>query len=199
MIAYIQGEILKKSPHSVVIEAGGLGYEVMVPLSTFYTLPEKNERVSLHVHTHVREDSLLLFGFRTDAEKELFTMLISISGIGPKLAIGVLSGMGPQDLLESIAAGDAVRLRAIPGVGKKTAERIVLELKEKAGRILGEKATETAVPPADIQAHTDDALSALVNLGYPLKSAKQAIEVVLQGHGVRTLEELIKGALKTLM
>jgi Holliday junction DNA helicase RuvA len=120
MIAHLSGQLFKKSTQSVIIEAGGIGYEVFVPLSTFYALPETGERVNLNIFTHVREDALILFGFSTRLEKELFLMLISVSGIGPKLSVNILSGIGPQDLLKAMARGDAVRLQAIPGVGKKT-------------------------------------------------------------------------------
>ena len=119
MIAHLNGVLLTKTPQSIIIDVGGVGYEAVVPLSTFYALPEMNERVVLLIYTHVRDDALTLFGFHTRLEKDLFVMLISVSGIGPKLAVNVLSGIGPQDLLGAIAKGDALRLQAIPGVGKK--------------------------------------------------------------------------------
>ena len=200
MIAHLTGRLLSKTTQSVIIDAGGIGYEVLVPLSTFYTLPEKDGRVSIHVYTHVREDALLLFGFQSGLEKALFTMLISVSGIGPKLAINVLSGIGPQDLLSAIAKGDALRLQSIPGVGKKTAERIALELKDRASRMMGEhNVTEPSTPMgSEDQQLLDDALSALVNLGYPAKSAKKAIENARRGASSPSLEELIKAALRGL-
>jgi Holliday junction DNA helicase RuvA len=138
MIAHLNGILLHKSTQSLIIDNAGIGYEVLVPLSTFYALPEKDERVSLHIYTHVREDALILFGFQTGLEKDIFSMLISVSGIGPKLAINILSGIGPDDLLTAIARGDAIRLQSIPGVGRKTADRIALELKDKALRIRGD-------------------------------------------------------------
>jgi len=183
----------------VIVEAGGIGYEVFVPLSTFYTLPEKDEKVSLHIYNHVREDALLLFGFQTKLEKELFLMLISVSGIGPKLSINILSGIGPQELLGAIASGDTVRLRAIPGVGKKTAERISLELKDRACRILDKE--EVSLPPVlegEEKGLVDDALSALLNLGYSAKAAKMAIEKARPLIKEMTLEGLIREALKVL-
>jgi Holliday junction DNA helicase RuvA len=200
MIAHLTGRLLSKTTQSVIIDAGGIGYEVLVPLSTFYTLPEKDGRVSIHVYTHVREDALLLFGFQSGLEKALFTMLISVSGIGPKLAINVLSGIGPQDLLSAIAKGDALRLQSIPGVGKKTAERIALELKDRASRMMGEyDVTEPSAPMgSEDQQLLDDALSALVNLGYPAKSAKKAIENARRGASSPSIEELIKAALRGL-
>jgi Holliday junction DNA helicase RuvA len=199
MIAYLTGVLLKKTTQSVIIENSGIGYEVIVPLSTFYALPEKDERASLHIHTHVREDALTLFGFQTALEKDIFLMLISVSGIGPKLATNILSGIGPDDLLEAIARGDSVRLRSIPGVGKKTAERIALELSDKASAI----SRDFPIPPPpvitdDYKRFLDDALSALLNLGYPSKSAKNAVDKALPALQEVSLEGLIKEALKLL-
>ncbi len=199
MIAHLSGELFKKSTQSVIIEAGGIGYEVFVPLSTFYALPETGERVSLHIFTHVREDALILFGFDTKLEKELFLMLISVSGIGPKLSVNILSGIGPQELLKAMGRGDAVRLQAIPGVGKKTAERIALELKDRASRILEreEIPLEPVMEVADKRL-IDDALSALLNLGYSRKSAGRAIEKAQSVIKEMSIEGLIKEALKIL-
>jgi Holliday junction DNA helicase RuvA len=199
MIAHLAGPIIAKTTQSVVIEAAGVGYEVHIPLSTFYILPEKDEGVRLHIYTHVREDALLLFGFHTGLEKDLFMMLISVSGIGPKLACNILSGIGPEDLLSAMARGDAARLQAIPGVGKKTAERIALELKDKALLTLGEKdISPPPVPDDGDQEFVDDALSALVNLGYSAKAAKQALAKAQTKLTTPTLEDLIKVALKML-
>ncbi len=199
MIAHLSGSLFKKTPQSVIIETGGIGYEVQVPLSTFYALPEQDENVSLHIHTHVREDALLLFGFSSRLEKDIFVMLTSVSGIGPKLSISILSGIGPQDLLAAIASSDAARLQAIPGVGKKTAERIALELKERALHILEHE----EIPPVPLHEDEDkqlidDAASALVNLGYPAKFAKPAIEKALSEIEELTLESLIRETLKIL-
>jgi Holliday junction DNA helicase RuvA len=199
MIAHLNGILLQKSTQSVIIDNAGIGYEVFVPLSTFYALPDKDERVGLHIHTHVREDALILFGFKTLLEKEIFLMLISVSGIGPKLAINILSGIGPDDLLEAMAHGDALRLQSIPGVGKKTAERIALELRDKALGVRG----DLGAPPARIVTDEDkrvfdDALSALLNLGYPAKSAKRAVEKALNRVEGVSLENLIKEALRLL-
>jgi Holliday junction DNA helicase RuvA len=199
MIAHLSGQLFKKSTQSVIIEAGGIGYEVFVPLSTFYALPETGERVNLHIFTHVREDALILFGFYTRLEKELFLMLISVSGIGPKLSVNILSGIGPQELLKAMGRGDAVRLQAIPGVGKKTAERIALELKDRASRIIGleEIPLEPVMEAADRRI-IDDSLSALLNLGYSRKSAGRAIEKAQSVVKEMSLEGLIKEALKLL-
>jgi Holliday junction DNA helicase RuvA len=201
MIAHLRGTILEKTPRSVVVENHGVGYEVSVPLSTFYALPDQGE-VSLHVHTNVREDAITLFGFQTRVEKAVFLLLVSISGIGPRLAVSVLSGIGPWELLEAIAGGDAARLRAIPGVGKKTAERIALELKDRAETLLSEhgrvERPEGLAGTAGDRGTARDAVSALVNLGYPSRSAKQAVEKAGRGTEAAGLEELIREALRLL-
>lgn len=199
MIAHLRGLLIKKTTQSTIIEARGIGYEVLVPLSTFYSLPEKDERVSLHIYTHVREDALILFGFHTTLEKDLFLMLISVSGIGPKLSLNILSGIGPQDLLMAMASGDAGRLQAIPGVGKKTSERIALELKDRASQALArQEVPPLPVPETEDKGLIDDALSALVNLGYPAKSAKMAVEKARSIAKEMTLEGLIREALRML-
>lgn len=199
MIAHLKGTLLEKSAQSVIVDNSGIGYEVIVPLSTFYALPEKNEEVSLHIHTHVREDALSLFGFQTHLEKGLFLLLISVSGIGPKLAVNVLSGIGPGELLDAMARGDAPMLQSIPGVGRKMSERIALELTDKALRLTGEEQVPQATVVSDEGKKVlDDALSALLNLGYPLKSAKGALEKALRGGEDLKLEVLIKEALRLL-
>ncbi len=199
MIAYLNGIILKKTIGSVIIEANGVGYEVFVPLSTFYSLPESHERVSLHIYTHVREDALHLYGFLTELEKKLFLMLISVSGIGPRLSMNILSGTGAEELLTAVASGDSCRLKAIPGIGKKTSERIALELKEYASKILDD---QEAVSPVAVKEENgslvDDAISALLNLGYPEKRAMRAVLKVQKQEGESTLEDLIRAALKIL-
>jgi len=199
MIAHLSGLLFRKTTQSVIIEANGVGYEVFVPLSTFYTLPEKAERVSLHIYTHVREDVLVLFGFQTKLEKKLFLMLISVSGIGPKLGANILSGIGPQELLEKIAGGDAIGLQAIPGVGKKTSERIALELKDRARQVLEQEDTLPAkVLDGEEKGLVDDAFSALLNLGYSAKAANRAIDKARAGVTEMSLEGLIREALKVL-
>ncbi len=199
MIAHINGLLFSKTTQSVIIDVNGIGYEVFLPLSTFYDLPDKHEKVSLHIYTHVKEDSLTLFGFNTKLEKNIFMMLIAVSGIGPKLSMNILSGIGPQDLLDAIARGDAVRLQAIPGVGKKTAERIALELKDRAQKVLDQE--EISLPPlpeGKDRRVVDDALSALLNLGYSAKYAKQAVEKARSMAPETSLEELIREALKIM-
>lgn len=199
MIAHLNGTLLKKTTQSIIIDNSGVGYEVFAPLSTFYALPDETEKINLHIYTHVREDALILFGFKTTLEKKIFILLISISGIGPKLAINILSGIGPDELLEAIAGGDSVRLQSIPGVGKKTAERMVLELKDKAQKVR----TDMDLPPAQVTSDDDkrlldDALSALLNLGYQAKSARRAVEKAISVTTEPSLEGVIKEALKTL-
>ncbi len=199
MIAHLNGTLSEKTTQAVIIDNGGIGYQVLVPLSTFYALPDEDQPVGLHIHTYVREDALILFGFHTPLEKEIFLLLISVSGIGPKLAINILSGIGPGELLEAMARGDALKLQSIPGVGKKTAERIALELKEKAIRTLGDRPAQAQTMAAgEEKAVMDDAVSALLNLGYQAKSAKKAVEKACSGLENLTLEGLIKEALKML-
>ena len=199
MIAYLSGSLLEKSPQSIVINNSGVGYEVLIPLSTFYALPEKDDKVSLYIHTHVREDALTLFGFQTVLEKNVFLLLKSVSGIGPKLAINILSGIGPDELIDAIAQGDALRLQAIPGVGKKTAQRIALELKEKAGSMEGfTRAEATHISTGEGRRALEDGVSALTNLGYSVQSAKKAVQKAQAAVGETDLERLIKEALRLL-
>jgi len=201
MIAHLHGTLFVKTPRSVIIETQGVGYEVIVPLSTFYALPDAGE-AALHIHTHVREDAITLFGFATREEKAIFLLLVSVSGIGPRLAVNILSGIGPTELLEAMAGGNAGRLQAIPGVGKKTSERIALELKDRAASLLAESgppdrpaAVDGARPEKEI---VDDAVSALMNLGYPARSASQAVEKAASRSGGDRLDALIKEALRLL-
>ncbi|MBW2216330.1 MAG: Holliday junction branch migration protein RuvA [Deltaproteobacteria bacterium] len=199
MIAHLSGLVFRKTTQSVIIDVNGIGYEVIVPLSTFYNLPDEAGRADLHIHTHVREDTLALFGFHTRLEKDIFLMLISVSGIGPKLAINILSGIGPQELLEAIAHGNSVRLQAIPGVGKKTAERMALELKDRALKVFGqEELLAPDIPEGEDKRRIDDALSALLNLGYSPKFAKPALEKARTSTKEMTLEGLIREALRLL-
>lgn len=199
MIAFLKGILLSKTPNRVVIENNGIGYEIFVPLSTFYELPDLQEKVNLHVHTHVREDALTLFGFQTLLEKQIFALLIAVTGIGPKLATNILSGIGPEELLQAMTRGDAARMQSIPGVGKKTAERIALELKEKALKLSGEIAPISAFAvPHDEKELYEDALSALVNLGYSAKAAKECVEKARTRIEEPTLEVWIREALRLL-
>jgi Holliday junction DNA helicase RuvA len=199
MIAHLTGRLKKKTTESLIIDNSGIGYEVIAPLSTFYALPEEAEQVNLHIYTHVREDAIVLFGFQTTLEKLIFRLLISISGIGPKLAINILSGIGPDDLIRALADGDVARLQSIPGVGKKTAERMALELKDKAQSIRTDQSGPSdSVPSLAEKSVLDDALSALLNLGYTAKAARRAVEKAGTGIGEISLEGVIKEALRLL-
>ena len=177
MIGHLRGTILEKQPNELIVEATGVGYEVQIPISTYTGLPEAGGTVSLRIHTHVREDAILLFGFSTQQEKQVFERLISVSGIGPKLAITVLSGLPTADLIAAIRTSDIQSLVRIPGVGKKTAERMVLELKDKLEGVEVPGATampETAGPA--FSTLEQDVLSALQKLGLPRSSAEQAVQ-----------------------
>ena len=201
MIASITGTITVKTPSAHVVEVHGIGYQIFVPLSTFYHLPEIKEAVSLQIYTHVREDALQLYGFSSPLEKELFLLLLGISGVGPKLALNILSGMELNELIGAIRNGSVERLRAIPGVGPKTAGRLVLELKEKAALLNLTGLQPSSEPESENQAG-DDALSALMNLGYNRMEAKRAIEQILKDPASSdrpdSVEGLIKKALKKL-
>jgi len=198
MIAHLRGSILEKHPNRLVIDVNGVGYEVFVPLSTFYGLGEPGTGTALRVHTHVREDAIVLYGFATQLEQDLFERLISVSGIGPKVALAVLSGIEPEELIRAIERGDLARLTAIPGVGKNTSERIVLELKDRLPRAHIEvPAAGTSAPQAP--ALRDDVISALVNLGYhrPLaeKAAEAAVTIVGSSSDA-SFERVLKQALR---
>lgn len=199
MIALVRGTLAYKSIDHVIIDVGGVGYRLSIPLSTFYSLPETGE-VSLFTHTHVREDALLLFGFLSIEEKELFIILIGISGVGPKLAVNILSHIPVGDLKRAIAEGDIKRLSGLPGIGKKTAERLVLELKDKVGPIdeLPAPSDTTAVAGPTRNTLINDVISALVNLGYKENTARKILENMELAPGL-TMEEALKGALKVLV
>lgn len=199
MIGQLRGLLIQKRPNEVLIDVQGVGYEVFVPLTTFFELPGEGSEVALKIHTHVREDTLTLFGFLTQREKDFFLKLISISGIGPKLAVGILSGARVEELAQAVAEGNLPRLTAIPGVGKKTAERLVLELKGRiAPFLLAEpmEASGGAAPPSALE---EDVVSALVNLGYPRAAAEKALSNVLRSPDAgRTFEDILRGTLRLL-
>lgn len=193
MIARLSGLLREKSPDGVVIDVGGVGYQVFVSLQTYAGLPGEGSPVELFAYTHVREDALQLFGFRDGAERALFLLLKEVSGIGPRLALNILSGMPVADLRAALREGDLVRLTAIPGVGKKTAERMVVELREKMAA-LGEERTS---PRDGARGLSADATSALVNLGYRRPEAEKAVERALVA-GRTTFEDVVREALKGL-
>ena len=200
MIAHITGKLIHKQPNSVIVDVAGVGYELTVPLSTFYDLGEIGTEVSLRVHTHVREDALQLFGFRTEREKKLFLLLVGVSGIGPKLAVTVLSGLSAEELVQAIRAGNLAKLVGIPGVGKKTAERMLLELKDKVAAILppGLEDSTTSVMAHTGDAMREDVISALVNLGYQKALAEKAVNAVLKQTPNAKFEAVLKSALRSL-
>ena len=197
MIAMLTGSLAQRSPEQIIVAVGGVGYRLQIPLSTFYALPESGQ-VVLHVFTYVKEDAINLFGFFTAAEKDLFTLLISVSGVGPRLAVAILSHIPVKDLALALSQGDVPRLMAIPGIGKKSAERLVLELQDKAAQFAAAKAfTPTTETGAVGGSFHQDALSALVNLGYKETLAKQALKK-LNPEPETPLEEILKAALKVL-
>ena len=198
MIAQLRGRILEKQPNRIVVDVNGVGYDVFVPLSTFYGLGEAGSDIALRIYTHVREDALQLFGFLTDLERQLFERLISVSGIGPKMGVSLLSGMEARDLLLAVQRGDVARLTGIPGIGKKTAERIVLELKDRVAQ-LGVEPEEAAAPVSAGDRLRDDLLSALLNLGYHRPLAEKAVDAALGAGGEPSFEVALKAALRELM
>ncbi len=197
MIAWLSGVLRHKTCDSLIVDVGGVGYEVTVPLTTYSAAPEAGEPVILHVHTHLREDSLSLFGFATEIEKEVFLLLLGVSGIGPKLALSVLSGLSLEDLLMAIHGSDESRLCSIPGIGKKTAGRLCLELKDKVKHLapLATHATHAGTPLAG---NMDDAVSALVNLGYKRQQAEEAVRRVHQARPNLATAQLIRESLGEL-
>jgi Holliday junction DNA helicase RuvA len=196
MIAHLRGTILEKHPNEVVLETAGVGYEVQIPISTYTALPDAGALVSLRIYTHVREDALALFGFATSEEKLLFERLISVSGIGPRLAITVLSGLPTSDLIAAIRTEDVPRLVRIPGVGKKTAERIVLELKDKLGAVEGAGASSGATPARpSLSALEQDVLSALANLGCSRPAAEEAVRKAKDRGAPQEFEGFFRAAL----
>jgi len=198
MIAFLRGRVLDKQPNRITVDVQGVGYDVHVPLSTYYRVAEPGGDVALRVHTHVREDALQLFGFLTDLERQLFERLIGVSGIGPKMAVALLSGMEARDLVTSIVRADVARLTGIPGVGKKTAERIVLELKDRVAQF-GVEPEAAAAPASAEDRLRDDLLSALQNLGYHRPLAEKAADTALASGGEPTFEIALKAALRELM
>jgi Holliday junction DNA helicase RuvA len=197
MIAHLRGRLLEKHPNRVIVDVNGVGYDVHVPLSTFYEMAEPGEEIALRIHTHVREDALLLYGFATPLELQIFERLISVSGIGPKLALAVLSGIEPNELVSAIRTANVARLTGIPGIGKKIAERIGLELKDKMASFV---AAELAASHTTAAGETlrDDVLSALMNLGYHRPLAERAVDSAIKKSTGSTFESVLKYALREL-
>ena len=201
MIAYLSGKLSEKEANSVIIDVGGVGYDVMIPLSTFYDLGEIGEEVSLRIYTHVREDAFQLFGFKTVRERELFLLLISVSGIGPKSAITALSGMSADEIIGAIRQNNLARLNSIPGVGKKTAERLVIELRDKIAKlsaVASEEMKAEGIPQMSGDDVYDDAISALVNLGYQRNAAEKALKQAMQEGTEMSVQKLLRRSLQLL-
>jgi Holliday junction DNA helicase RuvA len=196
MISYLKGILTKKSPTEIIVDVGGVGYSVNISLSTYEQLSEINSEVFILTHHHIREDAQVLYGFSGENERDIFRMLIGVSGIGPKMAQTILSGIRPDELIRTISAGAISSLTAVPGVGKKTAERLILELKDKVGKIEGsDKIIDLPNTSSSIRA---EALTALVSLGFSRDKAEQSLRGVLNNAGIKNLsvEELIKRALQ---
>jgi Holliday junction DNA helicase RuvA len=191
MIGYLEGQLIDKSPGQILVQVGGVGYRVFIPLSTFYALPEPPAKVSLQIHTRLQEDALQLYGFITQEEKDLFLQLLSIPRIGARTALNILSGINPEDFAQALLRGDDQRLAGIPGIGKKSAARIVLELKD---RLPPARRPRPASPGEKL---AQDALSALLNLGYPKNMAEKALDAA-KTQGADTLEDLLRQSLKAL-
>jgi holliday junction DNA helicase RuvA len=205
MIAHLSGTLLSKQATSVILDVGGVGYEITIPVSTFYDLEEPGSNVQLRIYTHVREDALQLYGFKTARERELFLRLISVSGIGPKLGITLLSGMSADEMIASIRTNNLARLTLIPGVGRKTAERLVMELRDKVASLssaeleeeLGAKTT-AGTPVTTEDSMRSDVLSALLNLGYQRNSAEKAVASALDEGGDISVEVILRRSLRKL-
>jgi Holliday junction DNA helicase RuvA len=197
VIAYLRGRLSAKQPNRIVIDVNGVGYDVSVPLSTFYGLGAEGTEVALRIHTHVREEALALYGFATELELVLFERLIGISGIGPKLALAVMSGIEPNELVRAIEQSNIARLTAIPGVGKKTSERIIVELKDRLPRLRPEVAAAGG-DASEPSALRDDVLSALVNLGYHRPLSEKAVDAAVKATPDGSFERTLKHALREL-
>src|SRR5256714_7800676 len=195
MIGQLRGRLADKRPNQVLVDVGGVGYIVQLPLSTYAALGELHAEVTLLIHTHVREDAFSLYGFLSSREKHFFEMLLSASGVGPSLALKILSGMSVEELVPAIRNSDLGRLTKIPGVGRKTAERMVVELKDKLEAVAVETEKLAASSPAGIEA---DVISALVNLGYDSRAAETAVSAAKRQAGAGSFEKLLRGALQSL-
>ena len=195
MIGHLRGRVLRKAPQELIVDIAGVGYRLTIPVSTFYGLGEEGSEVSVRVHTHVREDALALFGFLTETEESLFHHLTAVSGVGPKLAINILSGIEGYDLIAALREGDIARLTRIPGVGRKTAERLVVELKEKMPAIAPQAVGQTVAAPATPK---EDLLSALGNLGYSRNEAEKGVDRALRDGSQESFEDLLRRSLQLI-
>jgi Holliday junction DNA helicase RuvA len=200
MIAYLSGKLREKQANQVIIDVGGVGYDVSIPLSTFYDLGEEGSDVELRIYTHVREDAIQLFGFKTNRERDLYLKLISVQGIGAKSGVTMLSGMSADEIITAIRTDNLARLTSIPGVGRKTAERLVIELRDKLGELSPSTAGAAASASNDMPADAvfDDALSALVNLGYQKHSAEKALNQALKDGTEQSVQKLLRRGLQIL-
>lgn len=194
MIAHLRGRLLRKAPQAVVVDVAGVGYRAVIPVSTFYRLGDEGSEVSLRIHTHVREDALALFGFASAGEHALFERLIEVAGVGPRLAVNILSGIEADELVEALRSSDVARLVRIPGVGRKTAERLVVELKDK----MPARDAAPGQPAAEGLGPKEDLLSALANLGYSRGEAERGVERALRDDGTGRFEDLLRRALQAV-
>jgi Holliday junction DNA helicase RuvA len=194
VIAHLRGRLLRKAPQAVVVDVGGVGYRAFIPVSTFYRLGDEGSEVSLRIHTHVREDALALFGFASPGEHALFERLIEVAGVGPRLAVNILSGIEADELVEALRSSDVARLVRIPGVGRKTAERLVVELKDK----MPARDSAPGQPAAEGLGPKEDLLSALANLGYSRGEAERGVERALRDDGTGRFEDLLRRALQVV-
>jgi holliday junction DNA helicase RuvA len=201
MIAYLSGKLLEKSANTAIVDVGGVGYDVSIPLTTFYELGEAGSDVKLRVYTHVREDAIQLFGFKSLRERDLFLKLISVQGIGPKLGIAMLSGMSDEEMITAIRTENTARIRSIPGVGQKTAERVIIELRDKITDLAGSGGAGTPHAGAAASGETvvyDDTISALVNLGYQKPAAEKALKQAIQDGTEMSVQKLLRRSLQFL-
>lgn len=200
MIAFLSGKLLEKTASSVIVDVAGVGYEVLIPLSTFYEIGEVGSEIKLRIYTHVREDAIQLFGFKTNQERDLYLKLISVQGVGAKSAITMLSGLSADEIIEAIRKDNLPKLTAIPGVGRKTAERLVVELRDKVGELA---MTAAAGDPGAASGRTgddvfDDALSALLNLGYQRNAAEKAVQQVRRDGVEANVQKILRASLQKL-
>ena len=200
MIASLSGKLLEKTANSVIIDVAGVGYEVLIPLSTFYEIGEVGSEIQLRIYTHVREDAIQLFGFKTNRERDLYLKLISVQGVGAKSAIGMLSGMSADEIIEAIRKDNLPKLTAIPGVGRKTAERLVVELRDKVGELSMAATGDAAVSTQGTSSgdEFDDALSALLNLGYQRNAAEKAVQQVRREGVEANVQKILRASLQKL-